>query len=470
MILIVLLLLGAIAVGIYVSRKRSRSVPPSVGETVAPSRTGEIPPYVEALLSRWTNAHVVSEEQADAIRMFERRSIDVEEPRHGRSSRMPAIAEAIGYVGGTLGLIGIVILLVEFWNDFSDAVRLGVPLVGAIGFVVAGAIVPEGRSIAMLRLRTVLWLLGTATVGIAAWVLTDTVIDVESIRRQWLVAALGVAIVGFALWAGRTRPVQQFVGIAGFTTAVGTAVGEFGSTGISGIAVWIVGLVLVALSMRRSGVSASVNVLTGSLALVVGAYLTVVDWTGPGLVFVLMSAVGLIGPVSIRRIDLPTSNSWFMGIVGLLALLQGGPACVVHFAAEAGLVTGLIVWFIGVGVLLVVDKGFARSDFICALVAGGLIVGGSAVTGAQSVGFATPFGLAISFALIALGTRPGRALMSVFGLIGLVVFIPWGISHFFPGEGRVPLMIIVSGLVLIGAAAGLSRLGGRLRGEIRQQI
>jgi hypothetical protein len=58
--------------------------------------------------------------------------------------------------------------------------------------------------------------------------------------------------------------------------------------------------------------------------------------------------------------------------------------------------------------------------------------------------------------------------MSVFGLVGILVFIPWMIGHFFPGEGRVPLLIIVSGLLLVVVAVVLMRVGGRLRGEVRR--
>jgi hypothetical protein len=128
--------------------------------------------------------------------------------------------------------------------------------------------------------------------------------------------------------------------------------------------------------------------------------------------------------------------------------------------------TGLTLWGLGIVVLVLVSQHVLRLEFVVTLLAGAMLIVGSAVTGAQSIGFATLFGLTTAVALIAIGARPGSALMSVFGLIGLLVFIPWTISHYFPGEGRVPVLIIVSGLVLVGVAVGLTRVGGRLRGEI----
>ncbi|CAB4813386.1 unannotated protein [freshwater metagenome] len=61
---------------------------------------------------------------------------------------------------------------------------------------------------------------------------------------------------------------------------------------------------------------------------------------------------------------------------------------------------------------------------------------------------------------------PGRVLMSVAGSVGLLINVPWAISYYFPGEGRVPLLILVSGALVLAVAVLLARMGDRFRSEL----
>jgi len=476
LILIALLLVCVVIAAIMWSKRKTNHAPPILGELPSlgaspESRTSQesaIPGYIEALLQRWTTAGVLTAELADSVRAFERTSSGREVRRVEKRASVHAIAEALGYFGGVLGLVGVGVLLAQFWSDFSDGVRLGVPLVTAVVFVIAGMLVPERRSTEMMRLRAFLWCLGTIAAGISAWVFSDVVLEVSETRQQWMASGIASSIFGLSLWAGRQRPAQQFMGLAAAAVALGTVIGEFASVGFSGLGVWIAGASLLIATLRHSDVRAGVNQLVGSLAVVVGAYLTVADWRGPGLIFVVVSGLILIAPASIKVVNLPAPTPVVVGIVGLLALVQGLPMTLVHFATEAGLVTGLVLWSLGVSMVVLVNASILRMHFVFLLFSGAMIVGGAAITGSQVVGFATLFGLVTSMCLIAYGSRPGRALMSVFGLVGILVFIPWMIGHFFPGEGRVPLLIIVSGLLLVVVAVVLTRVGGRLRGEVRR--
>jgi hypothetical protein len=91
---------------------------------------------------------------------------------------------------------------------------------------------------------------------------------------------------------------------------------------------------------------------------------------------------------------------------------------------------------------------------------------GAAVTGVQNVAIATIAGTLTAVGSIALGARPGRVLMSVTGSAGMLAFVPWTIAHFFPGEGRAPLLILVAGAVLVAVAVGMTRQAGRFRREL----
>ena len=73
------------------------------------------------------------------------------------------------------------------------------------------------------------------------------------------------------------------------------------------------------------------------------------------------------------------------------------------------------------------------------------------------------FGIATAGGLIALGMLPRQVLLSVLGSVGLLVNVPWAIGHFFPGEGRAPLLIMVTGGLIIAIAVLLTRSSGRLR-------
>jgi hypothetical protein len=62
-------------------------------------------------------------------------------------------------------------------------------------------------------------------------------------------------------------------------------------------------------------------------------------------------------------------------------------------------------------------------------------------------------------ALLALGATPGLQLLSLFGSVGLLVNVPWAIARFFPGQGRAPLLIMVSGALIVVIAVMVARSG-----------
>jgi hypothetical protein len=153
-------------------------------------------------------------------------------------------------------------------------------------------------------------------------------------------------------------------------------------------------------------------------------------------------------------------------IVGVAALVQSVPSSIAYFATEAGIATGLVTWTAGGLLVLIGSRGLVRTPLPAQVLGGLAMVGGAAVTGAQSDVFAPVFGLLTAVGLVGLGTFPGQVLLSVFGSLGLLVNVPWAIGRFFPGEARAPLLILVAGLVIIGVAVLLTRLGGRFRSEL----
>ncbi|MEX1106749.1 MAG: hypothetical protein WEB78_11160 [Ilumatobacteraceae bacterium] len=379
--------------------------------------------------------------------------------------RIPAAAEALGYLGGILAAVGLTLAIAQWWDEMLTVTRLLVTATAAVALIVAGLFVPEQNDPALARLRWFLWLLATAAAGAFGAVLAVDAFDSDRSDRVALTIAGFVLAVGGALWAWRERPLQQFTTLVAFTVTTGTLVGMVTTRPAAGVAVWVVGVGFVVAGLRALTPLPLITVVVGAATAVVGAVITMPDEIGPGLLFVVATAIAVMTLAVSPRID-DLVMQRLLGAVGVLTLLQSVPATLGHFATDAGIVTGLVVWAAGVALLVVGRRDVVRVPLLVMIAGGVLVLGGAALTGVQSVAFATVFGLVTAVALVALGMLPGHVLLSVFGSLGLLVNVPWAIAHFFPGEGRVPLLITVSGVLIIAVAVLLARSGKRLRAEL----
>lgn len=87
----------------------------------------------------------------------------------GPSPKVPLVAEALGYLGGVLAVVGVVLLVSRYWPDLTLGWQLALSGGTAAVLIGAGASSPEDREPALARLRWSLWTLGTAAVVVAAW-------------------------------------------------------------------------------------------------------------------------------------------------------------------------------------------------------------------------------------------------------------------------------------------------------------
>ncbi|MFY8237983.1 MAG: DUF2157 domain-containing protein, partial [Ilumatobacteraceae bacterium] len=215
--LLIVLIIGIVYV--VMNGKRSDGSKSFLNSTA--SNRIERPMRAEKYIDRWLRADLISESQATSIRAFEdarekleeKPSIEVPSPER----RISVIAEALGYVGGMLGIVGLVLLVSRYWEDMANGGRLALSGGGVIAFVVAGALVHEESDPAFARLRWFLWLLATAAVGVSSSVLDDTLFDTEHGQRTVLMVAIGVMVVSAALWAWRNRPIQQATFLGAFS-------------------------------------------------------------------------------------------------------------------------------------------------------------------------------------------------------------------------------------------------------------
>ena len=473
----ILLIAIVVVVAIVASQRRDRTPRPAAG----------VPTDLRRQLADWVAAGLVSNETAEAIVAHERARLQqrdaVADAGGGRalgpestpaplrqpalSQRVPLVAEALGYLGGALAIVGVALLVARYWTDLGTAARLAVCGVGAVGLFAAGALANEAADPAFARLRWFTWLASTAAGGLFAGVALHDGFDVGR-EPRFVAAGIGAgALYAAVLWAGKNRPVQQSTALGGAVVAVGVAIGEISSVGSAGLAVWAMGAAYLAVWFAQKTPQPLMTGAIGAAATVAGSILTGSDWSTFGIPFALATGAALTALVLVPGLVEPKADQLAIGIIGTVCLVQALPSTLGYFGQDGGAATGLATWSVGVGLLALGARRLVRLPLVVEVVGGAAILGGGALTGVQWPGFAPLFGVVTALGLIALGVvLAGRVLLSVLGSVGLLVNVPWAIAHFFPGEGRAPLLILVSGALILGVAVLLARLSPRLRSEI----
>lgn len=473
MVLMLLVLIG-IVVGVVMAVRHQRDVGPGSpgasrlpGGTAAPQQIADRR-ELSRMLDGWVVDGLISAEQARAILDRERSQAPAAEPvARSRPGRIPVYAEALGYLGGVLALVGLTLLVANYWPDLAMGAQLALGLATTVILVVAGALAPEQRDPALARLRWFLWTLSSASAALFAGVLMVDGFDVGTGVLVVAACAGTVALLNLALWQFRDRPVQEFLAFVGVIVAAGTFVAGVANDGVAGVTVWLLGAAALALGITGATRTPILPHVVGAVAMLAGSFLTVSEGQGGGLLFVTGTAAGLALLAALPQLTLGVAKRVVLLVVAGLGAVQGIPPMLVYFARDAGLATGLATWMVGAVLMAVGARRLLRAPIIAETLGGLAMIGGAAITAAQWPSFAPLFGLATALGLLVIGMLPGRVLSSLLGAVGLLVNVPWTIARFFPGEGRAPLLILVSGAVILVVAVLLARQSGRLRTELR---
>ncbi|MDA8384680.1 MAG: DUF2157 domain-containing protein, partial [Actinomycetota bacterium] len=230
-----LVIVFAAAVWLLGSRHRSRAgAAPSTGmdrpepaseikhPARAPAMAGARGSRLADELGRWTGAGLITPSESEAIVAFEESRGSEAEPVRavaGRPRKIPAAAEAMGYLGGALVVIGMTLTATRFWAEFSISARLMLTGVVAIVLMVAGALIHEAADPALARFRWFIWLASSAVVGVFFGVLGMQQIDL-SLKGTILLTAAAIALQSGLLWWWKQRPVQQMVTLGAILVAV----------------------------------------------------------------------------------------------------------------------------------------------------------------------------------------------------------------------------------------------------------
>lgn len=82
---------------------------------------------------------------------------------------------------------------------------------------------------------------------------------------------------------------------------------------------------------------------------------------------------------------------------------------------------------------------------------------GAQATAQGGEGAGLVFGLASAAGLLVAGTTGRRHALAVVGIVGLVIFPPATVVHFFAGTLGVPLLLLLAGVALLAVTLALLR-------------
>jgi hypothetical protein len=443
--------------------------PPSPVVATGPSAVSTVAAYLHSLhapLQRWTDAGIITTDQASRVVEHERQLVTstltsaVPGPNvPARRSRISPIAETLGYLGAVLVLSGMVPLAARNWTDLGRSGQILVALAVVLVGTFSGRRFDDDSDSAFVRLRTALWSLASVGVAGSVGLIGDAIADVDGRGFGYVAAASFAAVSAHAawLWGNRARPVQQFITILSALAAVGALAGTASrSFLVSGLALAICGVLLLRASLVKRFTNAELTAFLGAAAtglggLLLGGWETPIGmWGGSAIMLTLLWSSWT------TRGLLPDSHrvgAALFGGGGSLLLL---PTLVGFYLPGAAVAVSLAVVAAGAALVLWGAR-VLRAPVLIQLAGSCLALAGAALstTGLGSAG--TLLGCATAAVLLSIGTRPGRFACSVTGSAGLVVFIPWAIGVFFPGQGRASLVVASSGLLLVGLAVYLAR-------------
>jgi hypothetical protein len=472
-----LVLAGVITMIVLAVQRRARHdhTAPTASHSFGVAETSR-PAKLSDTLSRWVGDGLLSDDQARAILEHERSGDTSAAPEHAATERaakaqtpqrrIPLYAEALGYLGGVLTLAGLTLLVANYWPDMATSARLTLSLVTTVALVGAGEFVHEAIDPALARLRSFLWMLSSATAAVFTGVLLVDGLGVDT--RLLVVAGCSatIAVTSGLFWWWHDRPVQELLCVVASIVSAAAFVGLATNSGVAGLTTWLLAAVVLAAGLRGITPQPIIPHVVGAIAIIVGALITSSEWTGAGLLLVTATIGGLLLLAALPQLTMDVSKRVVLIAVATIAALQGIPMTLSYFAGEAGGVTGLVTWAIGGVMMAVGARRLLRAPIVAEVIGGLGLIGGAALTGTEWPNFAPLFGLATALVLLAIGTRPGRVLYSLLGSLGLLINVPWAIGRFFPGEGRAPLLILVSGLLIVIVAVLLARQGDRMRTEL----
>jgi hypothetical protein len=152
-------------------------------------------------LDRWTEAGIITADQADRMRA------DVTRP----TTRGPSLVmEAFGYLGGVIVLAGLSLATSQYLRDLDATARTELAVVIALVLAGAGAAARQRPTPALTRLRAVLWAMSAVALFVGLTLAAADPLDLHGYRLV-LFAATGTGLAAGLMWWISRRPTQHAV-------------------------------------------------------------------------------------------------------------------------------------------------------------------------------------------------------------------------------------------------------------------
>ncbi len=279
-------------------------------------------------LKEWVAAGLIDQDQAQAIKAHET------EPSSG--SRVPLVAEALGYVGGLLALVAIIIILAESWEDLGTSVRLILVGVVAIVFFAVGSYFKQFSNDAAGRLSSFLWALTSFAVALWSGLFTELVLEVPDDAVP-LIASLAGLTLALLLYVLSRTSLQQIV----FAGAIGASVVSASiyldqAIEGTGLVIWGIGVMWLLLAWRERLPPQITAFVVGSVIVLAGPLTSMEEVWWAALLGVLSSVGLIVLAVALRRTVL-------LGLGGLGIFVYVPTAVFRYFGDTINPAVGLLI-------------------------------------------------------------------------------------------------------------------------------
>lgn len=275
-------------------------------------------------------------------------------PEPAAVPRAALLAEVIGYAGGALVIVAGTYLAGELWRNIPTGAALALAAVACAALGAAGVALRTPGSPPARRLRSVLWLLSTASLAAFMGILGNQVWQLSPAGTT-MAAAAAAGVYGAAQW-WRTRAALQHLAVfASAAVLVGTAVAQLGlGNWALGLGIWTLSALWGGAVIRGDLLPRGAGYFAAGFGLLVGIQFAM-D-VPAGHLLALATVAGLLaGGVLLREVGLAG-----LGAVGVLLVVPQTAERYLPESAAAPLavfVTGVVL----VGSAIWLAKRRARS-------------------------------------------------------------------------------------------------------------